>query len=76
MRKRLIKGSILLSSSILIFGQILSGALPANSVELGQDATVIQTLFTFKEIHPDSILREDHSYCCSCVKSIKNSTKW
>ena len=39
MRKRLIKGSILLSSSILIFGQILSGALPANSVELGQDAT-------------------------------------
>ena len=39
MRKRLIKGSILLTSSILIFGQILSGALPANSVELGQDAT-------------------------------------
>jgi V8-like Glu-specific endopeptidase len=39
MRKRLFKGSILLTSSILIFGLILSGALPANSVELGQDAT-------------------------------------
>ena len=39
MRKRLIKGSILLTSSILIFGQILSGALPAHSVEFGQDAT-------------------------------------
>ena len=39
MRKRLFKGSILLTSSILIFGQILSGALPAHSVEFGQDAT-------------------------------------
>ena len=39
MRKRLIKGSILLTSSILIFGQILSSALPAHSVEFGQDAT-------------------------------------
>jgi len=39
MRKRLIKGSILLTSSILIFAQILSGALPAHSVEFGQDAT-------------------------------------
>ena len=39
MRKRLIKGSILLTSSILIFGQILSAALPAHSVEFGQDAT-------------------------------------
>ena len=34
-----IKGSILLTSLILTFGQILSGALPAHSVELGQDAT-------------------------------------
>jgi hypothetical protein len=39
MRKRLIHGSILLTSSILIFGQILSSALPAHSVEFGQDAT-------------------------------------
>jgi|688.fasta_scaffold21415_11 hypothetical protein len=34
-----INGSILLTSLILTFGQILSGALPAHSVELGQDAT-------------------------------------
>ena len=34
-----IKGSILLTSLILTFGQILSGALPAHSVEFGQDAT-------------------------------------
>ena len=34
-----IKGSILLTSLILTFGQILSGALPAYSVEFGQDAT-------------------------------------
>jgi len=34
-----IKGSILLISLMLTFGQILSGALPAHSVELGQDAT-------------------------------------
>ncbi len=33
------KGSVLLASTILIFGQILSSALPANSVEFGQDAT-------------------------------------
>ena len=39
MRRRLIKGSFLLASSILIFGQILSAALPAHSVEFGQDAT-------------------------------------
>jgi hypothetical protein len=39
MRRRLIKGSFLLASSILIFVQILSGALPAHSVEFGQDAT-------------------------------------
>jgi hypothetical protein len=34
-----INGSILLTSLILTFGQILSGALPAHSVEFGQDAT-------------------------------------
>jgi hypothetical protein len=34
-----IKGSILLTSLILTFGPILSGALPAHSVEFGQDAT-------------------------------------
>jgi hypothetical protein len=34
-----IRGSILLTSTILTFGQILSGALPAHSVEFGQDAT-------------------------------------
>jgi hypothetical protein len=34
-----IRGSILLTSIILTFGQILSGALPAHSVEFGQDAT-------------------------------------
>jgi hypothetical protein len=34
-----IKGSILLTSLILTFGQILSSALPAHSVEFGQDAT-------------------------------------
>ena len=34
-----IKWSILLTSLILTFGQILSGALPAHSVEFGQDAT-------------------------------------
>jgi hypothetical protein len=34
-----IKGSILLTSLIITFGPILSGALPAHSVEFGQDAT-------------------------------------
>jgi len=34
-----INGSILLTSLILTFGQILSAALPAHSVEFGQDAT-------------------------------------
>ena len=39
MQKRLIRGAILLTSSILFFGQILIGAIPAHSVEFGQDAT-------------------------------------
>ena len=34
-----IKGSIFLSSLLLIFGQFLNSALPAHSVEFGQDAT-------------------------------------
>jgi len=34
-----IRARILFTSLIIIFGQILSGALPAHSVEFGQDAT-------------------------------------
>jgi hypothetical protein len=33
------RARILFTSLIIVFGQILSGALPAHSVEFGQDAT-------------------------------------